>query len=96
MADRRMWKMSPERLQEHLKLRSRASRIPDKKKEQSKKACCARIVSGFERIYTRMSRHSVNEVPAMGVNDPTCAGLNPRAFVPFTVSKRARVLVSLI
>ena len=39
MADRRMWKMSPERLQEHLKLRSRASRIPDKKKEQSKKAC---------------------------------------------------------
>ena len=37
--------------------------------------CCARIVSGFERIYTRMSRHSVNEVPAMGVNDPTCAGL---------------------
>lgn len=24
MADRRMWKMSPERLQEHLKLRSRA------------------------------------------------------------------------
>ena len=37
MADRRMWKMSPERLQEHLKLRSRASRIPDKKKEQSKK-----------------------------------------------------------
>ena len=39
MADRRMWKMSPERLQEHLKLRSRASRVPDKKKEQSKKAC---------------------------------------------------------
>lgn len=39
MADRRMWKMSPERLQEHLKLRSRASRMPDKKKEQSKKAC---------------------------------------------------------
>ena len=39
MADRRMWKMSPERLQEHLKLRSRASRIPDKKKEQSKTAC---------------------------------------------------------
>ena len=39
MADRRMWKMSPERLQEHLKLRSRAARIPDKKKEQSKKAC---------------------------------------------------------
>ena len=32
MADRRMWKMSPERLQEHLKLRSRASRIPDKKR----------------------------------------------------------------
>ena len=38
-ADRRMWKMSPERLEEHLKLRSRATRIPDKKKEQSKKAC---------------------------------------------------------
>lgn len=38
-ADRSMWKMSPERLEEHLKLRSRASRIPDKKKEQSKKAC---------------------------------------------------------
>lgn len=38
-ADRSMWKMSPERLEEHLKLRSRATRIPDKKKEQSKKAC---------------------------------------------------------
>lgn len=38
-ADRRMWKMTPERLEEHLKLRSRATRIPDKKKEQSKKAC---------------------------------------------------------
>ena len=38
-ADRSMWKMSPERLEEHLKLRSRASRIPDKKKEQSRKAC---------------------------------------------------------
>ena len=38
-ADRSMWKMSPERLEEHLKLRSRATRIPDKKKQQSKKAC---------------------------------------------------------
>ena len=38
-ADRSMWKMSPERLQEHLKLRSRATRIPDKKKQQAKKAC---------------------------------------------------------
>ena len=38
-ADRSMWKMSPERLEEHLKLRSRATRIPDKKKEQSRKAC---------------------------------------------------------
>ena len=38
-ADRRMWKMSPERLEEHLKLRSRATRIPDKKKQQAKKAC---------------------------------------------------------
>ena len=38
-ADRSMWKMSPERLEEHLKLRSRATRIPDKKKQQAKKAC---------------------------------------------------------
>lgn len=38
-ADRSMWKMSPERLEEHLKLRSRARRIPDKKKQQAKKAC---------------------------------------------------------
>lgn len=38
-ADRSMWKMSPERLEEHLKLRNRATRIPDKKKQQSKKAC---------------------------------------------------------
>ena len=38
-ADRSMWKMSPERLEEHLKLRSRSTRIPDKKKQQAKKAC---------------------------------------------------------
>lgn len=38
-ADRSMWKMSPERLEEHLKLRARATRIPDKKKQQAKKAC---------------------------------------------------------
>ena len=38
-ADRSMWKMSPERLEEHLKLRSRATRSPDKKKQQAKKAC---------------------------------------------------------
>jgi len=38
-ADRRMWKMSPERLEAHLQLRSRARRVPDKKKQASKKAC---------------------------------------------------------
>ncbi|MCG7230160.1 hypothetical protein [Corynebacterium minutissimum] len=38
-ADRSMWKMSPERLEEHLKLRNRATQIPDKKKQQAKKAC---------------------------------------------------------
>ena len=37
MADRRMWKMSPERLQEHLKLRSRASRIPDKRRNSPRR-----------------------------------------------------------
>lgn len=37
--DRSVWKMSPERLQEHLKLKNRARRIPDKKKEHSKRAC---------------------------------------------------------
>ena len=37
--DRRMWKMSPERLQEHLQLKNRARQIPDKKKQQNKRAC---------------------------------------------------------
>ncbi|MCQ9330899.1 hypothetical protein [Corynebacterium phoceense] len=37
--DRSMWKMNPEQLQEHLVLRARATRIPDKKKLNSKKAC---------------------------------------------------------
>ncbi len=37
--DRRMWKMTPERLQEHLILKSRARRIPDKKKENNRRAC---------------------------------------------------------
>lgn len=38
-ADRRMWKMNPERLEAHLQLRNRARRVPDKKKQASKKAC---------------------------------------------------------
>lgn len=38
-SDRSIWKMNPDQLQEHLKLRNRASRIPDKKKQQNKKAC---------------------------------------------------------
>ena len=38
-AARDMWKMSPERLQAHLMLRTRARTIPDKKKQQSKQAC---------------------------------------------------------
>lgn len=37
--DRRMWKMNPERLQQHLQLKTRARQIPDKKKTASKKAC---------------------------------------------------------
>ncbi|BAU95696.1 hypothetical protein N24_1434 [Corynebacterium suranareeae] len=37
--DRRMWKMNPERLQEHLQLKNRARQIPDKKKQQNKRAC---------------------------------------------------------
>ena len=37
--DRRMWKMNPERLQEHLQLRNRARQIPDKKKQNNKRAC---------------------------------------------------------
>ena len=37
--DRTMWAMDSERLQEHLKLRARAGRLPDKKKENAKKAC---------------------------------------------------------
>ncbi|MGP5592718.1 hypothetical protein [Corynebacterium flavescens] len=31
--------MSPERLEQHLQLRKRAVRIPDKKKQAEKKAC---------------------------------------------------------
>ncbi len=38
-SDRSMWKMNSERLQEHLLLKTRARRIPDKKKTASKKAC---------------------------------------------------------
>lgn len=37
--DRTMWAMSPERLEQHLQLRKRAARIPDKKKQADKKAC---------------------------------------------------------
>ncbi|ADL11375.2 hypothetical protein [Corynebacterium pseudotuberculosis] len=37
--DRRMWKMSPERLEQHLQLKNRARTIPDKRKEKNKKAC---------------------------------------------------------
>ncbi|MPV52756.1 hypothetical protein GCO27_06700 [Corynebacterium sp. zg331] len=37
--DRSAWKMSPERLREHLMLRTRARRIPDKKKQANKRAC---------------------------------------------------------
>ncbi|MCS4536004.1 hypothetical protein [Corynebacterium sp. HS2168-gen11] len=37
--DRRMWAMSPERLEAHLQLRTRARRIPDKKKQAAKQAC---------------------------------------------------------
>ncbi len=38
-ADRRMWKMDPERLEAHLQLRRRARHIPDKKKRANKEAC---------------------------------------------------------
>ncbi|MDN5582759.1 MAG: hypothetical protein L0G55_09340 [Corynebacterium sp.] len=31
--------MDPEQLQEHLKLRTRARRIPDKKKQNERRAC---------------------------------------------------------
>ncbi len=37
--DRRMWKMNPEQLQEHLKLKNRARQFKDKKKHNSKRAC---------------------------------------------------------
>lgn len=37
--DRSMWAMSPARLEQHLQLRQRAVRIPDKKKQADKKAC---------------------------------------------------------
>lgn len=39
ISDRSTWKMSPEQLQEHLKLRTRARRIPDKKKQHDRRAC---------------------------------------------------------
>lgn len=38
-SDHANWKMSPEQLQEHLKLRTRARRIPDKKKQYDRRAC---------------------------------------------------------
>ena len=37
--DPSLFAMSPERLEEHLKLRTRARRIPDKKKQANKMAC---------------------------------------------------------
>ncbi|MDR7353976.1 hypothetical protein CFELI_12850 [Corynebacterium felinum] len=37
--DRRMWKMNPDRLQEHLVLKGRARTIPDKRKKANKEAC---------------------------------------------------------
>ena len=43
--DPSLFAMSPERLEEHLKLRTRARRIPDKKKQANKMAC-RRSVSG--------------------------------------------------
>lgn len=54
--DRRMWKMSPERLQEHLQLKNRARQIPDKKKQNNKRACrevsrrASRIFRGLAEI----------------------------------------------
>ncbi|WP_081751587.1 DEAD/DEAH box helicase [Corynebacterium vitaeruminis] len=47
--DRSVWKMSPEQLQQHLMLRGRATRIPDKKKENAKKAC-----RGHRQAFGRM------------------------------------------
>src|SRR5699024_1821077 len=37
--DRRMWKMTPEQLQEHLILKNRARQFTDKKKQDNKRAC---------------------------------------------------------
>lgn len=37
--DRRIWKMNPQRLEEHLLLRGRARQIPDKRKLEDKRAC---------------------------------------------------------
>ncbi|WP_394288487.1 hypothetical protein, partial [Corynebacterium variabile] len=33
------WKMSPEQLQQHLLLKNRARTIPDKKKQNDRRAC---------------------------------------------------------
>lgn len=37
--DRRMWKMTPDQLQEHLILKNRARQFTDKKKQDNKRAC---------------------------------------------------------
>ncbi|AGG66677.1 hypothetical protein [Corynebacterium callunae] len=52
--DRSMWKMNPERLQEHLQLKNRARQIPDKKKESKKRAC-------------RVSRRALPLFPSLSV-----------------------------
>lgn len=48
--DRRMWKMSPERLEQHLQPKNRARTIPDKRKEKNKKACRRDGWQAFGRI----------------------------------------------
>ncbi|GEB96653.1 hypothetical protein [Corynebacterium flavescens] len=54
--DRTMWAMSPERLEQHLQLRKRAVRIPDKKKQAEKKACRNTNRQAFGLLEQRRTR----------------------------------------
>ncbi|KQB86443.1 hypothetical protein Clow_01366 [Corynebacterium lowii] len=78
--DRSMWKMNPQRLEEHLKLKNRARRIPDKKKQANKRACRKAGPWPISGYFSRVERKLLVR-SCCGLSS-TCSGVPASTTVP--------------